>query len=775
MFYSFDVFDTLITRRTATPEGIFVLMQERLTAGELPDIPVSMRVNFCELRIHAEELVRHSDCTGGVEDVSLDRIYEALSLHCGLHIKEKNALADMERRLEAENIIGIRQNINKVLKLLDEGSRVVLISDMYLDQETVKGLLGRVNPRLAELSLYVSSTYGKGKWSGNLFKIVKDKEQVRYEDWQHCGDNRYSDVEIPGRLGIQTVYFAGSELKEIDKQLLKKGAGSGYLQRSIGVARNLLVQEECSTAKKIGISQGGPILYAYVWWILDECCRQGIHRLYFIARDGYILKQIAEIIVEQYEYGIELYYLYGSRKAWRMAGFSPGRGSVFNLVRWSHTFDIRTPADLAEVFQIEADELLPWLFGGNGISKETYLSQEILYALTTHLDADMRFQNFLAEKHREKRKIVRDYLKQEISLNGGKYALVDLAGGGYTQTCLADIMKEFTDMPIQTFYFKMDCVRQDENSIYQVFIPGYLKSNLLIEMFGRASHGQTCSYMRNGEKIVPVLEKVEEKAIEQQGVKAYLSGVEDYAEHFTGCLKDDRRRGDNTIVVLHYFEYITNTPDEETLDFWGSMPNGVTGREQKPEEYAPALTEKMAWKIYFAHDREHVPVQEFYHGSDPRYSFMRSSPGVRRRITLYQKHYHSIAGRVVRCFTHPSRSRQAAKLGLYRDFPVNYLYGSIVLYGCGKYGQYLFDRIMKYGKGKCSIVLWVDSQPDRLIKGRRIESPECIRDTVYDTVVIGVIKPDLAKEIKDFLVDSDVPENKILWLNLWKNINQIWE
>ena len=30
MIYSFDVFDTLITRTTASPLGIFALMQERL-------------------------------------------------------------------------------------------------------------------------------------------------------------------------------------------------------------------------------------------------------------------------------------------------------------------------------------------------------------------------------------------------------------------------------------------------------------------------------------------------------------------------------------------------------------------------------------------------------------------------------------------------------------------------------------------------------------------------------------------------------------------------
>lgn len=52
--YSFDIFDTLITRRTAAPKGIFMLMQGimRKTGG----YPPFLTENFYELRVGAEEL-----------------------------------------------------------------------------------------------------------------------------------------------------------------------------------------------------------------------------------------------------------------------------------------------------------------------------------------------------------------------------------------------------------------------------------------------------------------------------------------------------------------------------------------------------------------------------------------------------------------------------------------------------------------------------------------------------------------------------------------------
>ena len=59
MLYSFDVFDTVITRKTATPQGIWKMMQrELLRERAYADIPEYVRKNFYDLRIRIERLVR---------------------------------------------------------------------------------------------------------------------------------------------------------------------------------------------------------------------------------------------------------------------------------------------------------------------------------------------------------------------------------------------------------------------------------------------------------------------------------------------------------------------------------------------------------------------------------------------------------------------------------------------------------------------------------------------------------------------------------------------
>ena len=78
--------------------------------------------------------------------------------------------------------------------------------------------------------------------------------------------------------------------------------------------------EECPDREKafrMGLTLCGPILYDYVKWLLNICINNGIRRLYFISRDGYVLKKIADIIIESREMDIQTHYLYASRRVMR--------------------------------------------------------------------------------------------------------------------------------------------------------------------------------------------------------------------------------------------------------------------------------------------------------------------------------------------------------------------------------------------------------------------------------------------------------------------------
>ena len=53
--YSFDIFDTLITRNTATPFGIFYLMEHRIkNDSKFYDLPKFLVENFFRIRTQSE-------------------------------------------------------------------------------------------------------------------------------------------------------------------------------------------------------------------------------------------------------------------------------------------------------------------------------------------------------------------------------------------------------------------------------------------------------------------------------------------------------------------------------------------------------------------------------------------------------------------------------------------------------------------------------------------------------------------------------------------------
>ena len=73
--------------------------------------------------------------------------------------------------------------------------------------------------------------------------------------------------------------------------------------------------------RKYGESVTGPIVYAYVGWILTEAKRKGIRTLWFLARDGYLPYLIAMKMCAHFEFDIDCRYLYCSRKSLRSASY----------------------------------------------------------------------------------------------------------------------------------------------------------------------------------------------------------------------------------------------------------------------------------------------------------------------------------------------------------------------------------------------------------------------------------------------------------------------
>lgn|GEM_PF-1713399 len=242
---SFDVFDTLVTRKVATPRGIFALMQEALADENLlPGLPRRVRKGFCDMRWYYERVAREHWQKDNREDITFGEIYKCLGEAEGLSEELLQGLMRLELELEERNLVGIEENTGQLKKLLASGHRVILISDMYLGEKEIRSLLVTVDEVFRDITIYSSADMQKGKWSGNGYRLVKERERLDIFYWVHTGDNKGSDIGKAKELGIKTVYYNGAALTRRESELMSKREEDAALQLAVGKLRLRRLQGE---------------------------------------------------------------------------------------------------------------------------------------------------------------------------------------------------------------------------------------------------------------------------------------------------------------------------------------------------------------------------------------------------------------------------------------------------------------------------------------------------------------------------------------------------
>lgn len=319
---SFDIYDTLITRATATPKGVFVAMQERMKQDDKYRKKLSSYFlnHFYEIRCEAERYARQQEKENGRQEITLDLIYQMIEMHTGIGQELLLEIKELEYETEEKLTIPFTENIDRLKAYLLK-EKVVLISDMYLSEDFIRRLLIKQDPVFEKMAIYISSELNKTKSSGMLYSYVKEKEKCGTELWVHIGDNPFSDGVMAEKMRIRTEIFH-SELTASEKGVLREEDYSS--QRIIGSIRmTRLCNGKKGIPYTIGASVGINILLPYVLWVIKTCLSSEINHLYFVARDGWILYQIAKEIVTFYQYDLKLHYIYASRIVWRLSDHLP--------------------------------------------------------------------------------------------------------------------------------------------------------------------------------------------------------------------------------------------------------------------------------------------------------------------------------------------------------------------------------------------------------------------------------------------------------------------
>ena len=312
---SFDIFDTLITRKTYSPRGVFILMQKKM---EKDQRYADISNDFAELRYESEQ---NAYKFYKRREIDIFDIYDILRERLGISRELIDDLICLELNTEKECALPIVENINILKEKKASGERTILASDMYLKADQIREILLSIDRVFEDMTIYVSCECGGRKANGKLYSYISSVEKVKYNEWTHYGDNVLSDNNIPNLYGINTKLVSKPVYTEIERSLASYF--HVYMDYDVQIFLGLVRQSCMNHSKysyKMGAVCGGAILFPYVQWILQRCQKEEIDRLLFMSRDGFLLKKIADVLISSTKMNVETDYVYVSKKVLRDYG-----------------------------------------------------------------------------------------------------------------------------------------------------------------------------------------------------------------------------------------------------------------------------------------------------------------------------------------------------------------------------------------------------------------------------------------------------------------------
>lgn len=293
---SFDVFDTLLFRKTNDPETVFDLVGKHFGIHGFRKLRMDEQ-NEASRRVYAQKKYPHAD---------MNEIYDVLAEHTEIAV-DWDEVKKFEIQMEKDALVANTEMMEIFQYAKKSGKRVVVTSDMYLLADTLREILEE-NGFVGFDYIYCSADEHKAKFNKELFEAVAQKEQVPYQEILHIGDKARDDGEYPASYGINTFIYN----RTFDPNKVKNAPASDI---DNGLYK-ILYNENNGFWYNLGVEVGGPLYMGLFLWMKEKVQNSG-KKIFFLARDGYNLYHVFK------DAGFEnIEYLYTSRRALILAGIT---------------------------------------------------------------------------------------------------------------------------------------------------------------------------------------------------------------------------------------------------------------------------------------------------------------------------------------------------------------------------------------------------------------------------------------------------------------------
>ena len=306
----------------------------------------------------------------------------------------------------------------------------------------------------------------------------------------------------------------------------------------------------------------------------------------FLARDGYILYEIAKNLVENSGFDKEVKYLYVSREVLILSKINDlNREELYEY--FQKIFANRTIQRVFEKLKIDRDRVL-----NLGIDEQKLDLKLSGIGKTDFEDLFLNEKVFSIIKQRsEKRKERLDaYLDREGLFKNSVAAIVDSGWNLTIQDLLADILQKKNVKPPQGYYFGISksanaSVRYGRKNGYfwdmrkENFIDTS-KVHRVLEVFGSAHHGRTIDYRINGDYIQPVFADYETKYLHEWGINDLKKGILTFTEAMIQQNESTELKKWNRDIFIELLYLFWVTPVKPEIEIWGNFPFNISPGNQ---------------------------------------------------------------------------------------------------------------------------------------------------------------------------------------------------
>ncbi|WP_241603066.1 HAD family hydrolase [Rosenbergiella nectarea] len=573
---SFDIFDTLVSRRLYRPKDLFSLVQSQLsTMDSMLDFDEIID-NFSEIRIQAEVDAREHKVSsiGGEPEILISDIYNQISKRSE---KITTQLIDslIELEIECEKLVLYKCPKGEDLfnRACQSGAKVVLISDMYLASETLREILISCGYDVDNIHIFSSGEEGYSKHSGALYSIVSKKLNINDKSWLHIGDNKHADIANAEKFGISSMHADWSEYSHDRSYHWKsKDVIGDSLNKSLHLKQASNYYN--NTLSEIGFKIFGPLMLGYISWLTTQLKNSKIDKALFLARDAHLIHKIYKKYFTINS--VESEYIYLSRASTYMLGLTD-----WPMHRIWHLFGGKNRKSLKKILSVVGLDAKDFLSDIHdvGFPDENYVPTKG-EEHKVHWLINKLFQQVLI-KNTSNRENFADYFKKACA-DKQNIALIDVGWMGNIQSVFArSLGDQWAKKNISGFYLATFQGANDNKSLYNNML-GWLtnyghphdKQDMILSggvelmEFAMADNtGSTLGYVKTVDGIAPLRDTTSDSEQDYLRKAALLQqGILSFFEYISPLLSTGHYQSFDSIVLSEPFFQLINSPTSQQLE-----------------------------------------------------------------------------------------------------------------------------------------------------------------------------------------------------------------